>query len=308
MADRRPDLEALPYKRPPFIWRSLFPGLKRLVKAGRLYFRDIVSDGSAQTDRTLGEAPTAARIDSANTTWALAEKIIRRKIDGSEIEQLGGLAAAQQVMARVCKRAVGGTIESLAIAATFGDTDNITNADIGSSFLAALDTGKEAIEDYADGRIALFGSRKVVNRLKRYNEVVERMKFTGVLVRDIRDVRNISDEQLAAAIGVDTVLAGPSSTSYWFGAESAYDGYLGLAVLPDPDVTPLEEVQLGRVLYMPIPAEGDPDNAFQVETYYSDDLKSEVLDCTAWVALEALNKECCYIFTGVDEENAVTGS
>lgn len=308
MAQRRPDLEALPYKRPPYIWDRLFPGLKRAVKAGTLYYQNVQTDGDAQTDRTLGEAPTASRIDSDSTTWALAEKIIRRKIDASEIEQLGGLDAAQQVMSRVCKRAVGGTIEALAIAATFGDTDNITNADIASSFLAALDTAKETVADYADGQIALFGARKIVNRLKRYDEVVERMKFTGVLVRDIRDVRNISDEQLAAAIGVDTVLAGPSSTDYWLGTASAYDGYLGLVVLPDKDVNPLEEVQFGRTLYMPVPAEGDPDNAYQIETYYSDDLKSEVLDCQAWINLLALNKDCAYILTGIDEENAVTGS
>ena len=305
MADRRPDLEAQSYKTPGFIGMRLFPALKRMVKAGTIYFQDIVSDGSAQTDRTLASAPTATAIASASTTWSMAEKIKRYKIDQSEIEQLGGLDNAQQKAARLGKRAVMGAVEALAIAATFGDQSNITTVDILDSFLKTLDVAKETIQDYADGTLALFGARRIIGRLKRYDEVVERMKFTGVLPGSVRDVRSISDQQLAAALGVDEILAGPS-TGYWLGGSNAYDGVLGLAVLPDPNTDPDEEIQIGRTLAMPVPVDGSADNIFQVETYYSDDLRSEVCDTVAWISLEVFNKEPIYLMTGIDEENAVT--
>lgn len=309
MAVKRPDLEAAPFKEPMLIHKYLFPYYNREVKAGTLYYQDIVTDatiGTAITNRTLGDAPTAVRIDSASTTWALTEKIKRIKVDRSEIDQLGGLLPAQMKAARAGKRVVGNDLEAAAIAATFGDAANLAGeVDILTTFLGASDTAKETIMDNAYGQVAMFGAYKVTNRLKRYDEVVERMKFTGVLLGNVRDVRSVSDDQLAAAIGVDMVLSAPStaSASGWLGASSAYDGYLGLAVLPDPSVDPDEDIQFGRTLSFNAGTNGE---LFEVESYYSDDLRSEVVDVTAWTNLIALNKECAYVLKGIDEENTVT--
>lgn len=306
MATKRPDLEAAPYKDPGHIHKFIFPFFERMVKAGTLYYQDIVSDVTAQTDRTLGTAPTAVRIDSASTTWSLSEYIKRVKVDASEIEQLGGLLAAQMKAARHGKRAVADDLEALAIAATFGDAANLAgNVDILTSFLAALDTAKETIMDVADGQVAIFGARKIIGRLKRYNEVVERMTFTGVLPGAVRDVRSISDVQLAAALGIDTILAGPSTASAkgWLGGSSAYDGYVGVVILPDPGTDPDEEIQFGRMVSMNSGSNGE---LMAVESYYSDDLRSEVVDTVAWANLKAFNKECAYILKGIDEENSVT--
>jgi len=306
MAQRRPDLEALPYKNPGFLTPYIMPSFSRDVKAGTFNFDDILADGSAQTDRTLATAATAYAIASASSTFSMAEKIHRAKMDESEIEQLGGLDKAQAKAARKGKRTVMTAVETLTIAATFGDEANINSMDILTSFLAALDIAKEAISDYSDGKIVVFGARKTVNILKRINEIVERMKFTGVLLGANRDVRSISDEQLAAAIDVDMVLAGPSTASAagWFGASSAYAGWLGVMVLPDGNVDPDEEVQFGRMFEMPVGDDGG--NIFKCESYYSDDLKSEVVDTVAWVSAEVMNKECCFILKGIDEENTTT--
>lgn len=302
MATRRPDLEALPYHNPGYIAEYLAPPMLRQVKAGTLYYSDVQAAQTAQTDRTLGYAPTATIVSSSSTTWTMAEKIRRNRADASEIEQLGGLAAAQQKMARLGKRAVGSAIESLAVAATFGNTVNISTANILNSLNNAVNVAKEAIGDYADGRIALFGGRRMIDRIKRYAEVTARMVYTGMVPADrAKDVRNISDDILAGALGVDLVLAGPSSE--WL-CTTTYDGYIGLCVLPDPQVDPDETIQFARTMVMPVPAEGNPANIFQVESYYSDDLKSEVVDCTAWVNLVGLNPEACYILTGCDELNA----
>lgn len=298
MRQRRPDLEALPYKNPGFIADELFPSLEKGGKTGTLYYDDIVADGSAQTDRTLGTAATATRIDSANTSFTAGEKIKRYKIDESEIELRGGLDAAQAKMARKGKRAVAGARETLAIAATFGDEANIASRDILGSFLSALDIAKETVQDYADGKLAVFGAQRILSRLKRLDEVVERMTFTGILPGAVRDVRSISWDQLAAALAVDVILPGPSTP--WLGTSSAYDGYVGVCVLPNKEVEPDEEVQLGRTVTY------DDGGPFKVETYYSDDLISEVCDVRSWINLIALNKECCYILKGLDEENANT--
>jgi hypothetical protein len=305
MATRRPDLEAAPYKEPNYIWKAIMPLYEVMVKTGDTRFQDIVADAAAQTDRTLGTAPTATRIDSAKVTFSLNEKIKRYKMDNSEIEQLGGLLMAQMKGARAGKRAVGAAIETAAIASTFGDEANINSADILTSFLKTLDVAKETVMDYADGPLGLFGAYKVANRLKRYDEVVERMTFTGVLPGNVRDVRSISDAQLAAAIGVDQVLPGPSAASAagWLGAASAYDGWLGLMALPDASADPDEEIQFGRMFAM---NSGSAGELFQVETYYSDDLRSEVVDTTAWIDEQVFNKEACYILKGIDEENTVT--
>jgi hypothetical protein len=216
------------YKTPPFIGMELFPALSKMVKAGTYYYADIQSDAAAQTDRTLASAPTATAIASASSTWSMSEAIKRYKMDESEIEQLGGLDNAQALGARVGKRSVMATIENAVIAATFGDIDNINSRDILDSFLEALDIAVDTIQDYADGPVAIFGSRRTINRLKRYDDVVERMTFTGVPTGQLRDVRSISDQQLAAALAVDRVLGGPSAAATgftgWLGSASAYAG------------------------------------------------------------------------------------
>ena len=306
MATRRPDLEAQAYKDPGFISMQLFPAMAKAVKAGTYYYQDVYSETLVQTDRTLASAPTAVAIASSSSTWSMAELIKRYKSDASEIEQLGGLDAAQAKGARAGKRLVMGRIEDLAITAIFGAAATYSNANIMANFLAALDTAKETVQDYADGRLAIFGAKRVIQRLKRYDEVVARMQFTGVLPSSIRDVRSVSDMQLAAALGVDVVLAGP--TTPWLGTSSVYDGWLGVCVLPDATTDADEEIQLGRTFVMPVPSSENPGNIFTVETYYSDDLKSEVVDTTAWTSLEVMNKEACYILKGIDEGNTVTTS
>lgn len=298
---RRPDLEAIPYKNPNFVGTIILPPLMKMVKSGTLYYQDILSDVSAQTDRTLAEAPTATSIASASTTYALAgdEKIYRAKIDESEIEQIGGLDRAQQKAARRGKRATMKAVEDAVVAAIFGGS-GYSSRDILSSFLNALSIAKETVGDYADGKIAVFGARRTVDRLKRYSEITGKMVYTGIIQQDAaKDVRNISDDLLAGAIGVDVVLAGPSTE--WLGSGSAYDGYLGVCVLPDAAVEPDEEIQFGRIPMLDLGG-GNP---MRVESFFSDDLKSEVVDTTLWAEIKELNKECCYILKGIDESNTV---
>jgi len=299
--DRRPDLEALPYKNPGFIAEALLPPFIVKQKVGTVYFNDIVADQAAQTDRTLGEAPTAYRLSTAKSSFDLDadEKIHRAKIDRSDIAMLGGLDRAQQKGARRGTRAVMKAIEDAAVTAIFGGS-NFSSRDILTSFLNAFGIAKETVGDYADGKIALFGARRVIDRLKRYSEITARMIYTGMINNaQAKDVRNISDDILAGAIGADLVLAGPSTE--WLGSGSAYDGWLGVAVLPDGITDPDEEVQLGRHVKFLLEDEG----SFLCEAFYSKELKSEVVDTTIWAEALLMNKECCYILKGIDESNTV---
>jgi hypothetical protein len=296
----RPDLAAQPFKAPNFIAGTIFPPLTKSVKTGTLYYQDITADQSAQTDRTLATAPTAYAIASSSTTFTCAEKIHRAKVDGSEIEQLGGLANAQAKAARRGKRSVMKAIEDLAVTATFGNA-SITDRDILASLDNAVKLAKEVVQDYADGRLAVFGARRTIDIVKRYTEITGRMIYTGMIPAErAKDVRNITDDILAGALGVDVVLAGPSTE--WLGNGSAYAGYLGVCVLPDPATEPDEEIQFGRTCIMDVDGSG---GMFEVTSFYSDDLKSEVVDTRSWMNIVQFNLEACYILKGCDESNTV---
>lgn len=298
--ERRPDLEAAPYKSPIYMGTTILPGWTRMVKAGTYYYADVLADADPQTDRTLASAPTATSITSSSAAWSMAELIKRYKIDQSEIEQLGGLAAAQAKGARAGKRSCMGRLETLIASAVWGS--GATTANVLNSLVKAVQTAKYTVQDYTNGsRVALFGSRRNIDRIKRYAEIIAKMVYTGVLVRDIRDVRSVSDEQLAACLDVDAVLAGPNTE---WGVGGTYDEYLGVCALPDPATDPDEEVQLGRTFLMGVPNEAAAGNVFQVETFFSDDLISEVVDTRLWYSIEVMNVECLYLLNGVDELNA----
>jgi hypothetical protein len=295
---RRTDLEVLPYGEPEFIAPILMPRLAREVNAGTVYYHDYVADGSAISDRTLGKAPSATLIAKASTTWSLVEKISRKKIDRRDIDMLGGLDKAEQKGARLGKREVAAAIETLAIAATFGNV-SIAKYNILASLIKAVGDAVDLVADKADGKIVLFGAKSMIQRAKRLTEVTGKMAYTGVPVGAERDVRSISDNILAGILGVDAVIAGRSS---WLSG-STYDGYLGVMVVPDATFEPDETIQFGRTMVKNVAGGTD---IFECETFFSDDLKANVVDTQASVDLKVFNPECCVILTGLDESNAVT--
>lgn len=293
----RPDLAALPYGAPEFVGSLLMPRIERSVDAGTVYYQDYVADGSATTTRTLGEAPTATLLTKSSTTFAMGEKISRKKIDRKDIEMLGGLDKAQQKMARLGKREVMTAVEALQIAATFGNS-GIAKYNILASLSRAVEDAIALIADKADGKIVLFGAKSMIQRAKRLTEISARMAYTGIRSADL-DVRSISDNILAGILGVDMVVAGRAS---WL-AGGTYDGYLGVMVLPDATFDPDETIQFGRTFVKNVAGGSD---IFEVETFYSDDLKAEVVDVQASVNVVGFNPETCVILTGLDESNAVT--
>jgi hypothetical protein len=300
MATRRPDLEALPYKAPPYLATILMPYINLPGKAGTIYYKDIQSDQSAQTGRSAANAPTTTTLTSSSAAISCAEAVYRVNFADDEVNVMGGLANAQAAGSRVVKRSVGANVEAL-VAAHVLNGSSVPVWDIQESLIKYVALAYETLQDYAEGPIALVGARRMINRVKRYSEVIARMAYTGVIPRDIRDVRNISDEQLAAALGVDRVLAGP--TAQWYTASATYQDRLAVMVLPNSDAGPLEELQFGRTYIYPIDDQG---NNIMVETYRDDNLIAEVVQARVWRDAELLNPELCVILDGCDELNANT--
>ena len=305
MADtrtRRPDLEAAEYKAPSYLTPMVFPMLPRAMRQGTLYFQDILADIAAQTGRTAGNAPTENTIADANTTYNLEndEFIDREKIPDGDIAGLGGLDMAQMKAARKGKRAVGEAIEDLTVANLLAN-GSVSYVDIASSFLAAVDLGRDTLQDYAEGRIALCLSQRLFSLVKRYDEVIERMKFTGVIASGLTDVRSISQMQLAAALNLDLVMTGPNTA--WYDQSATYQDRAALVVLPDMNAGPDEELQAGRTLWFSATgAMPTAEAMFEVHTWYSEDKVSEMCDVRAYAEQKVLNAELIYGLDGLDTD------
>lgn len=308
MATRRQDLEALPYKNPGYLTQQIFPRVYRAVRQGVLYWSDIIADSAAQTGRTAGAAPTAETINDQKSSFNLEndEFIDRVKVPEEDITGLGGLLPAQMKAARVGKRNVSASVEALTVANVLNNGTS-PEVDILSSLIAAVEVAKDTVSDYgANGQIVMVCSTTIFGVIKRYDEIIDRMKYTGVLASGINDVRGISAAQLAAALNLDGVLVGPRSA--WYSASTTYQDRAAIMVLPDQTTDPDEEIQAGRTVWFSpdgMPPTG-PETLFTVESYHSDDLKSEIVDVQAYAEQHLLNPELIYVLKGIDEGNVIT--
>jgi len=299
----RPDLAALPYTDDGPLTGLIFPMLPRAMRQGTLYYQDIQADVSAQTGRTAGTAPTTNLVADAQTTYNLEndEFIDREEIPDGDIAGLGGLDAAQQTAARIGKRSVMNAVEDLTVANVLGN-GSVTYTDIGSSFVAACQLGYDVLKDYdGNGEIALAISSRLFSLVKRYEEVVDRFKFTGVLPAPSRDVRNISQDQLAAALGVDRVIVG--NNTQWYTQSATYQDRAALIKLPNPGMEPKEIVQVGRTAWFsPTGAMPTGEELFEVHSWYSKEQLSEMVDVRAYAEQHVLNVELIYGLDGVDSD------
>lgn len=299
---RRTDLEQAEYKAPGYLTPVLFPLLPRAMRQGTLYYNDIIADIAAQTGRVAGAAPTENTIADAKTTYNLEndEFIDREKVPDGDIAGLGGLMAAQMKAARKGKRAVGEAIEDLTVANILAN-GSVSYVDIGSSLIAAVSLGYDVLSDYAEGEIALCLSSRLFNLIKRYDEVITRMQFTGILPGSVRDVRGISAAQLASVLNVDRILVGPNGA--WYDQSATYQDRAALVVLPDAAPGPDEVIQVGRTLWFS--ADGNTpaaESMFEVHTWYSEDKVSEMCDVRAYAEQHVLNTELIYGLDGIDSD------
>jgi len=305
MADtriRRPDLEELPVaQRPFYVTERILPLLPKAVRQGTLYYSELQSDVSAESDRTAGEAPNENTISDAKTTFDLEneEYIDREKIPDCEIAGLGGLDAAQMKAARKGKRAVGNSIEKLT-AANILDNGNATYTDIGSSLIRTLGQRRDVLLDLEGvNSIALVISSRLFHLIKTYEEIQEAMAYTGVPITSLRDVRGVRPNQVAATLGVDEIIV--ANNTQWYTESATYQDRAALVALPDGNVEPDEVVQLGRTLWFSpsgiVPA---AEELYEVHTWFSSEKVSEMCDVRAYAEQHMLNDELIEGLSGID--------
>jgi hypothetical protein len=296
MATRRPDLESAEFKAPPYIGEIVCPHWIVGGKAGTVYYQDIQSDVTGQTARTNATAPTARLLAESSTTWSAAEVIERVNMAQASIELLGGLANAELVAARKAKRGIVFHLEKAVAAAVLANgsatVDNIENDLIGT-----VATGKASIMDQgAFGPVAFVCSKRIFDRVRMYTEITNKMLWTPGMPGD---PRRVNEDVLANILGVDRVLVGPDDA--WYTASATYQERAALVVLPDPNATPLDEIQFARQMVFPV---GEQGGLFMCESYYDDNLKAHTVDAQAWANLVAFNNELVYILSGLDVLNA----
>jgi hypothetical protein len=296
---RRPDLEALEFQRPPSIADIIAPPLWKTKKVGVLYYADIIADSAAQTNRALGAAATRTNIAPVNVAHVLAECVKGFTVDNTSIpEAEGGLSTWQRRKALAGKRSVAATIESRVADGIFGVVGStITEVPLGANIMLNVDTIRTTIENYGTvGKVVMFGARQTLLRLKHMEEV--QAAVLRALSPDVRGDRSMSWNTLAGIFDVDAIIEGPNTA--WLGTANAYDGYIGVALVPDAMADPDEYPQLARNLcYDWIGmGNGNPD-AFCVETFPVDEKNVEALDVTAITQLHLLNPELCQVITGV---------
>lgn len=299
---RRPDLEALPIaQRPFYATDKIFPLLPKAMRQGTLYYSDIIADVSAQTGRTAGNAPTENTISDQQTTFNLEndEFIDREKIPDGDIAGLGGLDAAQQKAARKGKRAVGNAIEDLTVANILAN-GSVSYTDVGTNLVRAVGLGKSNLMDYEGvNRIALCISKRLFDLIKTIDEIKTVMAYTGVPLTTLQDVRGVSPNQVAGALGVDEILIG--NNTQWYSESATYQDRAALVALPDPGMEPDETVQVGRTLWFSatgsIPA---AENLYEVHTWESEEKLSQMCDVRAYAEQHVLNTELIYGLDGID--------
>ena len=295
MATVRPDLAAQTVNGIfPYLADRILPVFAVEKKVGNIYYQALVNDSSAQTGRTAGAAPTAETLAASSDTYSCAEVIDRVQIpDDDTYLQAGNLLRAQQRAARVGMRNVYRAKEAAAVALLLNRA-TFAGQDILDSLMQAIDDGIKSI-DRVPGRVGLACGWTTFRRMTRYEEVTDTFLRTGPPTEPTaRRVRNVDPATLATVLGVDEIMVGDDD--HWT-AGSAF-----LFKIVDAGVDPVEEVQLGRTVQF-WPAEASP---FMVESFYSDNLKTEVVDVRAWYDQELYAVQGGYVLEGIDEGNAVT--
>ena len=158
--------------------------------------------------------------------------------------------------------------------------------------VAAIDAAVSKALDMGIGRVGLVISNHNKVLLKQNAAIINRMKMTGVPTGVLTDVRNVADVQLAACLGVDEIVTGKDAIWY-AGLTGADKDNIAVVILPDKDIEPAEEVQLGRVVYFQW--EDSEADKFVMESWHWDEKDAEVVDAKGLVEAKLLNADLAVV-------------
>ena len=284
---RRPDLEAQEVSFPDYIGTKIYPWLGRSQIAGKLYYQKYKSDISAQVGRnTAALASITDNVIAANDeSFSCSE--VRARVKMGYTERMGYYdnEHADLAAGRLAKRAFFNKVEALC-AGNLIDAD--TAIDATADPVTAIDTNVALLRDCGIGRVALVTSNHNKVALKKNATIIERMKSTGLGAYDLKEIRNVGDMNLAAALGVDEILTGKDQI--WFaGMTGADKDCVALAVLPDDYDEPAESIQLGRLIYFMFTDSAD--DRFVMESWVDAYVDANVVDCKGLMQIKEFNSE-----------------
>ena len=298
MAEKRADLAALEVNDPfSYVGDKVFPTMKQEQKVDTVYHITPTADSSAQESRTLGTAPNSATMAPSSGTATCTEIIDRVIIPDDEIPRYGGsVDMALKLNAIVAKRNVMRILEARQV--TEAESASIAGMDIlGNGIRYAMDFAVDAVHT-VPGRLCGVCGWNTFRRLTRYTEI------SNTLLRSIlsggetaaADVRQVSVPIVASILGLQELYVGDSD--HWT------DGQMTIFKQADPVMFPWMESQIGRtVTYWPEAVE----NPIEIETFYSNNLKSWTVDCRCWnVVKRFASRAGMFIIKGIDEGNTNT--
>lgn len=284
---RRPDLEAQEVSFPDYISDKIFPFWGKPQIAGEYYYQKYKADKTAQYNRNTA---TLADIDNniiaANSeTFSCKELRARISMGYTQLKGYFDKEHADLAMGRLAKRAWFNKVENLTANTLLGADDVVDGT---SDPVTTIDTQVSLLRDKGIGRIALVTSNANKIALKRNEIIIERMKATGLGAYELKEIRNVGDMNLGAALGVDYVLTGKDEVWY-AGVTGEAKGNMALIVMPEEEVDPAEAFQLGRIIYFRW-ADSEADK-FIMESWHWNLKDAEVVDAKGLIDLQFMNPE-----------------
>jgi len=284
---RRPDLEAQEVSFPDYVGSKIYPFLGKAQIAGKLYYQKYKSDISAQYNRNHAALGDITQTVIAANDMSFACEELRARVAMGYTQRMGYYdnEHADLAQGRLAKRAFFNKIEGLTAAKLFDATGAVDGT---TDPVSTIDTQVELLRDCGIGRVALVTSNHNKVLLKSNATIADRMKSTGLGAYDLREIRNVGDMNLAAALGVDEILTMKDAIGY-AGVAGANRGTVALVVLPDEYDDPAETIQLGRLVYFMFTDSAD--DRFMMESWTNPVVDSNVVDCKGLFQLIEFNAE-----------------
>lgn len=302
---RREDLEAIEVNWPEsYLGQILFPKLNRMKESGRLYYMDLVADAAAQTGRSRGTAPVTTTLTSASMTYTATELIKRYGVPFSDVDNIGGIEAADRKGGMAAKRSVMRKHEDNVVDEVLGgsaDTSLTGNSDL----IDAIKTGKTSIKRYK-GKTAFVCASSVFDIVMKQTDVTNRLaRFTSVTPMDNTQILALKKNLLAMILEVDEVLIGDDD--HWnvatAGAGNDVDTTDRAAVLkltpPEEESHEMDPVFAKTVFYLP-----DGNQPFVLEAHANEDEKSNKYDAQLWCDFTVFNSGALYIIDNITDPSA----
>ncbi len=302
----RPDLVKIEVNAPQgYIGHRIFPVLKRAKKSGTVYYGQVTADDAAQTGRTAGNAPNATILTSTKTTFVAAERIKRYAIPFDEVEQLGGIAAADRKGASASKRSCMRSIEADHAIKLLGIA-NASTTDVGTDIIAAVKAGVKAVKRYA-GKTALVCSEEAYELIIQNQAVKDAFvdRYGKLAVSTMESLSDVNRSMLASVLGVKEVIIGDDD--HWAATVGTAEGAaqdatdLGaraavVKIAPDNLDERIEELAVlgATVQYSP---ENGP---FDITSFADENDKLNKYDAQGFDDIKVLNSGASFVLAGVD--------